>query len=252
MALRRTLAALLVVVGVLTAASAPAIPAAAATAPVYGDYSMMLVGAGAAGQFWSGDQAGGKWEWDTVSATESRISWGDPAKWPPTYHEQFIRQTDAAGDWVRLPGWFDNGVFYKIQTTTEWQAAADCRTGRTFLPNGGAQHYVRWTIPSSAYCLYAEGDVIEQTLAGALTGNTIHFVHQQVWSPPVACPSDAYGLTAPSCISQWESWSDSSGTPLQVKLERTDVLARGLGPAWNIRQTYPSVWGADLRWVRSW
>lgn len=255
MALRRTLAGLLVVVGVLTAASAPAIPAAAATSPVYGDYSMMLTGGsaghGAAGQFWSGDQAGGKWEWDTISATEAHVYWGDPAKWPPTYHEQFVHQADASGDWVVLPGWFDNGTFYKIQTTMEWQSAADCRTGRTYLPIGGPQHYVRWTIPAAAYCLYAEGTITEQS-----TNKVMTFVHQQVWSPPAACPGDAYGLTAPSCISQWESWSDSIGTPLQLKLERTDVLAWGLGPTWNIRQTFPLVnggpWGADLRWVRSW
>ncbi len=239
--MKRFLALLLTVLAGLSFAMAPA--STAATLPTYGDYSMMLAGGGAAGQYWSGNQAGGKWEWDTVSATESRVSWGDPAKWPPTYHEQFVR----SGDWATLLGWFDNGTFYKVQTTSEWQAAADCRTGRIYLPTGGPQHYVRWTIPPAAYCLYAEGTITEQS-----SGKTMQFVHQQIWSPPSACPANAYGLTAPSCIAQWESWSDSIGTPLQLKLERSDVLARGLGPAWQIRQTFPTAWAADLKYVRAW
>lgn len=221
--------------------------ATAATAPVYSDYSMMLVGAGSAGQHWSGDQAGGKWEWNTISATEARIFWGDPAKWPPTYNEQFIRQTDSAGDWVRLLGWFDNGTFYIVKTTTEWQAAADCRTGRTVLPTGGAQHYVRWAVPAASYCLYAEGTITEQS-----SGKVMHFIHQQVYTPPAACGTNAYGLTAPSCITQWESWSDDIATPFKLKLERTATLAQGLGMAFRIRQTFPSVWASDLRWVRRW
>jgi hypothetical protein len=210
---------------------------------VWGDYSMMLVGNGAAGQYWTGDQAGGKWEWNTVSPTEAHVYWGDPAKWKPSYHEQFVR----SGDWATLPGWFDNGTFYKVQTTTEWQAAADCRTGRTPLPTGGPQHYVRWTIPAVAYCLYAEGTITEQS-----SGKVMHFQHQQVWSAPKACGTNAWGLTAPSCVDQWESWSDDIGTPFGLKLERTSTLAKGLGMAFRIRQTYPSVWGSDLRWVRSW
>jgi hypothetical protein len=52
---------------VLLAPAATAPTAAAAVAPTYGDYSMMLIGGGAghgaAAQYWSGDQAGGKWEW---------------------------------------------------------------------------------------------------------------------------------------------------------------------------------------------
>ena len=242
--MKRFFAAMLAAFALLASCGAPA---HAAAAPTWGSYSMMLTGGvaghGAAGQFWSGDQAGGKWEWDTISTTEAHVYWGDPAKWPPSYHEQFIR----SGDWVTLPGWFDNGTFYAVKTSVEWQAAADCRTGRTYLPTGGPQHYVRWTVPGTTYCLYAEGTITEQS-----TGTIVHFVHQQVWSPPAACGTNAYGLTAPSCISQWESWSDDNGAPMRLKLERTATLAQGLGMNFRIRQTFPSVWGADLRWVRSW
>jgi hypothetical protein len=243
--MKRLLALLLAVLAGLSLAMAPA--GIAATLPTWGDYSMMLATTGSAGQYWSGDQAGGKWEWDSVSATESRISWGDPAKWPPTYHEQFVHQADTSGDWARLPGWFDHGTFYAVSTTTEWQAAADCRTGRTALPTGGAQHYVRWQIPVAPYCLYAEGTITEQSSV-----KVMHFQHQQVWSPPAACGTNAYGWTAPSCITQWESWSDDIGTPFALKLERTATLAKGLGMAFRIRQTFPSVWAADLKYVRAW
>lgn len=237
--MKKALSAFLTLAALLLLVPGPT-PAAAATPPTYGDYSMMF--ANAAGQFWSGNQAGGKWQWAPQSSTESHVYWGDPNKpWPPSYHEKFVR----SGDWVTLPGWFDNGTFYTVKTTAEWQAAADCRTGRIYLPTGGPQHYVRWSVPSAAYCLYAEGTIREES-----SGKVMAFVHQQVWSPPSACPANAYGLTASSCISQWESWSDSIGTPLRLKLERTDVLAKGLGPTWNIRQTFPSVWAADLRWQR--
>jgi hypothetical protein len=171
------------------------------------------------------------------------VYWGDPNAWPPTYHEQFMLD----GDWVTLPGWFDNGTFYTITTTSEWQAAADCRTGRTFLPTGGPQHYVHWNTPVTSYCLYAEGTIKEES-----TGKLMHFVHQQVYTPPAACGTNAYGNTAPSCITQWESWSDDRGTPLTLKIERTNTLAQGIGENFRIRQTFPSVWGADVRWYRRW
>lgn len=226
--------------------------AGAATPSTYGDFSTMFTQPagthGTAGQYWSGTQVAGQWSWAPQSATESRIAWGDPAKWPPTYNEQFVRD----GDWVTLRGWFDNGVYYKVQTTSEWQASADCRTGRTMLPTGGPQHYVRWAIPAAAYCLYAEGDVIEQSLAGVPTGNRTHFVHQQLWSPAAACPRNPYGLALTDCITQWESWSDDTGTPFRLKLERTATLARGFGMAASIRQTFPSVWAADLRYAWKW
>lgn len=248
--LRNRIMATLAMAGLVLAAalSGVASPAAgAATAPTYGAYSTMFdktAGThGTAGQYWSGTQVAGQWSWSPQSATESRIAWGDPAKWPPTYNEQFV----VSGDWVTLPGWFDNGTFYKVETTTEWQAAADCRTGRTMLPVGGPQHYVRWTIPAAAYCLYAEGTITQQS-----PNKVMHFVHQQLWSPPAACPRNPYGLALTDCITQWESWSDDIGTPFALKLERTASIARGVGMAASIRQTFPSTWSADLRYAWKW
>lgn len=213
----------------------------AATSSTYADFSMMNVRS--AGQYWSGSQVGGQWSWSPQSATESRVAWGDPAKWPPTYNEQMIRD----GDWLTLTGWFDNGTFYKVQTTSEWQAGPDCMTGRTYLPTGGPQHYVRWTIPTAAYCLYAEGTITEQS-----SGKIMRFVHQQLWGPPAACPASPYGVAAASCISQRESWSDNIGTPFALKLDRTAWLARGQGMARRIVQTFPSAWSADLKYFWRW
>lgn len=242
----RALAALMLLTAVLLPVSSSTV-ATAATVPTYGDYSLMFVNS--AGQYWSGDQAGGKWQWAPQSATESHIYWGapwSPGSPPPSYHEKFVHETDLSGDWVRLYGWYDNGTFYTVHTTTEWQAAADCRTGRTYLPTGGAQHYVYWNVLPTSYCLYAEGSVKEES-----SGKLTHFIHQQVYTPPAACGTNAYGLTSSSCITQWESWSDDNGTALSLKLERTATLAQGLGMAFRIRQTFPSVWSADLRYQRT-
>lgn len=228
------------------AAAVPAASAQTTTTEVYGDYSMMF--SASAGQYWSGGQAAGQWAWSPQSASESRISWGDPAKWPPSSAERFVHVSDVSGDWVTMPGWFDNGTYYTVKVTMEWQAAADCRTGRQFLPAGGAQHYVRWTIPTSSYCLYAEGTVTEQ-----LSGRTENFVHEQVWFPSSVCPSNSPAVSGmSSCITQWESWSDDNGSPMALRLERTQVLAKGLGMAYEIRQTYPVVWSADMRYAWTW
>lgn len=247
--MKRALAVVLAALMVLTVGGS----ATADAAPTYGDFSMMF--SKSYGQYYAGNQVGGQWAWDPQSATESQIMWGMP--WPPssppTYRERFV----LFGDWVTLPGWYDNGTYYEVTTTTEWQAAADCRTGRTYLPAGGPQHYVRWTVPSTAYCLYAEGVVTEQS-----TGNALRFVHQQVWSPPAACPVNAAPnairhpgevfFTPGSCISQWESWSDDRGGSLALKLERSALLAKGAGMAYQIHQTYPNTWAADERYAGLW
>lgn len=245
------------VAAIALAGSTP-IPIQAAVTSTYGDFSMMF--SKSYGQYYAAgtNQIAGQWAWDPQSATESRIMWGMP--WaptnPPAYREQFI----LSGDWVVQPGWFDNGTFYQITTTTEWQAAPDCRTGRVFLPTGGPEHYTHWAIPAASYCLYAEGYITEQ-----LTGVKIRFVHQQVWSPPTQCPVNAAPnairrpgdvFFAPSdCLSHWESWSDDRGRTagdLAVKLERAGLMARGIGVAYQIRQLYPSVWSGDERYAGSW
>jgi hypothetical protein len=196
-----------------------------------GDYSMMFTKSyGLYGP--NGSQAY-EWAWSPQSATESQISWG-PA-WttvPPTNREVFVR----SGDWVTLTGWYDNGTFYRLTVTTEWQAAADCRTGRTALPVGGPQHYVRWTLPATAYCLFAAGTITEVS-----SGKVRHFEHQQLWSPP-----------ATNQISQWESWSDDASGAMTLTLERTQWLTHGKGPAQRIVQTTPSAWTATANSTGRW
>lgn len=237
--MKRCFALMLTVLAGLSLAMAPA--STAATLPTYAQFAMSDVRS--AGQYWSGAQVAGQWSWNPQSATESRVAWGDPATWPPTYAEQFIRD----GDWLTLTGWFDNGTFYAVRTTAEWQAGPDCITGRTYFPTGGPQHYVRWIVPNTAYCLRAEGTITEQS-----TGNVLHFAHQQVWGPPAACPVSPYGAAATDCVSQHETWSDDIGTPFLLKLDRTAWLARGQGMARKIVQTFPSAWTADLKYFWRW
>jgi hypothetical protein len=84
------------------------------------------------------------------------------------------------------------------------------------------------------------------------SGKTVDFFHSQVWSPPSTC-NNAY-LGARTCIRQWETWSDNNGDPGQPitrKLERTVYLARGVGMAFVIDQTYPHPWYAELHsdWI---
>lgn len=208
----------------------------AATADTYDTYTQMF--SRSAGQYWTGASAAGQWAWAPQSSTESWVYWGNPATWPPVYHERFIH----SGDWVMLDGWWDNGTYYTLRTTTEWQANADCFTGKTMLPLG-AQHYTHWTIPATSYCLFAAGTVKEQS-----TGKTIHFQHQQIWS--VASGGNAYFGSVPE-LKQTEQWSDDNGTDMSVKLQRDQYIAKGYGEAFAIRQTIPSVWNTDLRYAWS-
>lgn len=207
-------------------------------ATTYDGYSMMLSKV-------AGKHTGGQWGWNPYTPTDSLIGWGDPALgWPPANQEHFFHQSDSSGDWAKLDGWYDHGTFYQLKVTTEWQAQADCRTGKVYLPTGGAQHYARWTIPATSYCLYAHGTITEQS-----SGNSFEFDHTQVWGPSAACPTlpapvkelnNTVKVTQPTfCISQWESWGDANGHPLTLTLERTQWLAQGLGMAEKIVQTYP-------------
>jgi hypothetical protein len=195
--------------------------ATAAPADDYGEYSMMAQRH--AGQFYSGGNLAGQWSW-TPHGDESDVLWGDPSKWPPDSAEHFIH----TGDWVLLDGWRSFGKYYVQRVNRELIGESSCQNMTPLPSDGSRQHYVQWTIPAHAYCLQAWGTITEQ-----FSGKTVDFFHSQVWSPP---------------------WSDNNGDPGQPitrKLERTVYLARGVGMAFVIDQTYPHPWYAELHsdWI---
>ncbi len=215
--------------------------AAAAPADDYGEYSMM--GQRHAGQFYSGGNLAGQWSW-TPHGDESEVLWGDPSKWPPDSAEHFIH----SGDWVELDGWRSFGEYYVQRVSRELIGDGSCQNMTPLPSDGGRQHYVQWNIPAHAYCLQAWGTITEQ-----FSGKTVDFFHSQVWSPPSTC-SNAY-LGIRTCIRQWESWSDNNGSPgepITRKLERSVYLARGVGMAYVIDQTYPHPWSAELHSDWTW
>jgi hypothetical protein len=214
--------------------------AAAEPSENYGEYSLMK--RRHAGQFYSGGTAVGQWSW-TPNGDESDVLWGDPSKWPSDYAEHFIH----VGDWVLLDGWRSFGKYYIQRTNRELIGDGSCQNMVPLPSDGDHQHYVQWKIPSRAYCLQAWGTITEQ-----FSGKSVDFYHAQVWSPPAAC-SNTY-LGSRTCIRQWEAWSDNNGapgSPVTRKLERSVYLARGVGMAFVIDQTYPHPWRAELHsdWV---
>lgn len=228
--------AAIAVAAVMVLVLGPAMPGAA-SGETYGQYSRMF--ARSAGQHWSGGKAAGQWAWKPVSSTESHVSWGDPANWPPKYRERFIR----SGGWVLLDGWWDNGTYYTLRVTSEKIGDANCGNLRTFATSG-RQHYVKWYLPTSKYCLVATGKITERS-----SGKVVNFKHLQKWSPPGACSNAYHG--GKRCITQYEAWWDNNGRPggtVTKKLSRSVKLACGMGMAFTIRQSYPSTWNADLRY----
>ncbi|MEU7747273.1 hypothetical protein [Nonomuraea sp. NPDC049158] len=220
----------------------PSVPAQAETAgEVYGAYSRMM--SRSAGQFWADGRAAGQWAWKPLSDTTSEISWGDPAKWPPSYAEKFVHD----GDWVMLDGWRDNGTYYRVRITKEQIGDAKCDDLRT-LATSGRQHYVKWDIPGQAYCLKAWGTITEES-----SGKVVDFGHTQIWSPPAPCANAKYGRK--TCVKQWESWWDNQGAPgkpITRKLERDQFIARGIGMAFAIQQYFPKAWRAEAHSDWTW
>jgi hypothetical protein len=230
------------VVGAVAVVLCGTIVPAHAAGDTYGDFSRMSVRS--AGQYWSGGQVAGQWTWSPQSAGESRISWGDPASWPPDYAEKFIH----SGDWVVLDGWSGNGTYYTLRVTQELLGDANCNNLRPVPSDGGRQHYVRWAIQPQAYCLKAWGTITEQS-----SGKVVDFGHTQIWYPSAGCGNPYYA--AQTCIKQWESWWDNNGSPgapITRKLEREQLIARGIGMAFHIQQWFPSSWTADLRYYWNW
>lgn len=213
-------------------------PATAATS-TWADYSLMF--GRNAGQARTPDGTPAtQWAWTPVSPTASDIRWGDPATWdsdPVPYAEHF----SVEGDWVLLSGWDDNGTTYRQTMTAEW--GGDCANMTPLPPDPqGRQHYVRWEVPATEYCLRGEGTITE-----ASSGTTFTFAHEQRWSPPAPCTSRFQGEA--TCISQYETWADNNygdhTGPLRQTLARTVQLAEGRGMAYTVRTTVPQTWAAD-------
>ncbi|GAA3597003.1 hypothetical protein GCM10022235_80660 [Kribbella ginsengisoli] len=204
----------------------------------YGQYSLMFEKS--AGQYWAGGAAAGQWAWTPLTATTSDISWGDPKTWPPKSAEHFIR----SGDWVLLDGYNDGAgrPLTQIQrVTSEKIGAANC-TGMQPLPSAsGRQHYVKWTIPTTGYCLDATG-----TIKPPNNSTTVNFRHLQKWSPPHPCSNQYF--TGQTCITQFEQWWDDNHHPYSLQLSRTLELARGKGPAFTNHTTVPVTWNAEARY----
>lgn len=219
------------------AAPAPAVPAAV-QAENYGQYSLMFERA--AGQYWAGDAAAGQWAWTPLSVTESDISWGDPKAWPPKSAEHFIH----SGDWVLLDGYNDGAgrPLTQVQRVTlEKIGSPDCTEMQPIPSADGKQHYVKWTVPTTGYCLDATG-----TIKPPNGSTTVNFRHLQKWSPPHTCSNPYFANQ--TCITQFEQWWDDNQHPYSLQLQRTLELARGLGPAFTNRTTVPVTWNADARY----
>ncbi|WP_370939453.1 hypothetical protein [Amycolatopsis sp. cg13] len=222
-------------------ATAFAAPPAQAASPVYGDFSLMFQRS--AGQYAPPGEKAFQWAWSPQSATESQITWGDPVTWPPATAEHFVR----SGDWVLLDGWDGNGTYYTERVTEE----SAC-TGSTCTPipsDGGRQHYVRWTVPSTDYRLIARGTITEKS-----SGKVVHFEHLQTWGAPAPCSNARFG--ARTCVTQTETWSDDNGlpagSPIRKTLHRSIKIAKGLGMAFAIDQDVPSPWHAQATEYWNW
>jgi hypothetical protein len=213
-------------------------PDRAVAAENYGQYSLMFEKS--AGQYWAGGAAAGQWAWTPLTATTSDISWGDPKAWPPKSAEHFIH----SGDWVLLDGYNDGAgrpLTQLQRVTSEKIGSATCTGMQPIASAGGLQHYVKWNIPTTGYCLDAVG-----TIKPPNNSTTVNFRHLQKWTPPHAC-SNSY-FSGQTCITQFEQWWDDNHHPYALQLSRTLEIAKGKGPAFTNHTTVPVPWNADARY----
>jgi len=232
----RTLGLVIGLSAALTTVGAAADPRTSdAATETYADYSLMFEKA--AGQYFAGGTAAGQWAWTPLSATESDISWGDPKAWPPASAEHFVHD----GDWVLLEGYNDGPgrPLTQIQrVTTESLGDTNCTNLRPLPSDGSRQHYVKWTISTSGYCVDATG-----TIKPPNGSATVNFRHLQKWLPPHPCSNLYYA--GRTCITQYEQWWDDNQHAFSLQLTRTVELAKGLGMAFTNRTTVPLEWNAD-------
>jgi hypothetical protein len=80
--------------------------------------------------------------------------------------ERFIH----AGVWVLLAGYNDGAgrPLSQVQRVTSEKGNINC-AGMTAIPSaGGLQHYVKWNIPTTGYCLNARGTNMPPNTAAAV------------------------------------------------------------------------------------
>jgi hypothetical protein len=230
-----------VVVAAAVAVAVPRASDASTSTENYGQYSLMFQKS--AGQYFAGAAAAGQWAWTPLSATESDISWGDPKAWPPKSAEHFIH----AGEWVLLDGYNDGAgrPLTQVQrVTTEKIGDADCNNLQPVPSAGGRQHYVKWNIPITGYCLDATG-----TIKPPNGSTTVNFRHLQKWLPPHQCSNPYYA--GQTCITQFEQWWDDNQHAYSLQLSRTLELAKGKGMSFTNHTTVPVTWNADGRYYWS-
>lgn len=229
--------------GVSLALFAPTFVSGTACAETWNDYSRMF--SRSAGQFWASGTVAGQWAWSPQAGGSSDIAWGDPATWPPRYGEKFLLSADGA--WVLIDGYSD-GTGLPVRNVQrvnhESIGDANCENLRPIPNDRGLQHYAKWNIPTEGYCLFAEGTIQGPNPDGSTF--TVHFAHRQRWSPPRPCSNASF--SGRTCIAQREEWWDDNGSPFALRIDRVQQLARGLGPAFTIRQTFPTPWAADGRY----
>lgn len=200
-------------------------PNATAAPYTYDQFSRMTQRS--AGQYWQGGKAAGQWAWTPNPDSSSDISWGDPATWPPPTLEHFTRDAN----WVYLEGYQDRatGEFLRQIVTAESIGDANCQN-MTPLPNSGRQHYTKWVVSHTAYCLDAAGYLLYQ-------GTVIDFRHRQVWFPPSGPTCNNSYFTGQICTKQYELYWDNNGNPggpLILRHHRDHILAKDLGAAFIV------------------
>ena len=109
---------------------------------------------------------------------------------------------------------------------------------------------MKWNIQAEPYCLEAWSKIL---VPG---GTDVDFHHQQVWFPPSGPTCDNAYFQDRICIEQYEVWKDNNpgnggtaGGPLELRIERDNIFAKGLGPAYIIHDHVPNNgWQAELRY----
>jgi hypothetical protein len=237
----------LVGVLILSAATVAGAASSATASPsgyTYDQFSMMF--GSNAGQY--DDVTGypsGQWAWVPQSGSESDVSWGDPAAWPPSGYERF----EHVNDWVVLDG-FQNGSIWEPQVVSkELMGDVNCSDEVDVTPADGRELYSKWNVDDTAYCIEAWGRILVPNHP------PVDFYHRQVWFPQSGpwCSNPYYANRI--CLKDYEVWADNNpvnggtpGGPLLLSQTRDTIFALGIGPAFIIQDYLHDDWQAFDRY----